>query len=768
MVQSAAFLIQLEARGDAHHLSRGRTVLITARDGAIGETDHEGLWVFDTRVLSRYVWQVGGSKPTFSAMSAVEQNRDLLYYIFAPPECKKNAMPGCDAAQNAVEIRIERRVGEGMLEEVTITNHTQLKTSFPLELSLAADFAAPSEAEGKRRQHGRLTKHWSTGKESAMLTLDYRAAHRYHHQGEAGRATFHRGIRLQVTNDQRKPEFSAGLLRFRVRLKPRQVWRASLAWTAQLAGRDLPLPRHAESVHEEKWQEFIHTAAHFTAPQGGSLTGIVLRTVQQSVTDLAALRMYDLDGEDALGPYWVPAAGIPMYVGLFDRDVLFSAREAAVCGTEVLRGTLAVLSRHLGSAVNDWRDEQPGRFVHEMHTGPLAELNYEPHGRYFGSVTGSIYYPSALSTLWKWTGSREIVSSFIEPARRGLAWADKYSRDASGFYKYKTRSRQGEKNQGWKDSADAIVYPDGSQVDAPLGTCEMQAFVYASKLAMAEILWSTGEKDEARRLDKDASELKKRFNDFFWMAEESYVAMGIDRRNRAIRSVGSDPGHCLLHGIVESSLQQTVGRRLMAEDMFSGWGVRTLSANHPAYNPFSYHCGSVWPVENGAFVLALARCGLHAEMQQLAKALFEAAALFKYCRLPEVFAGHPRDEAHPFPGMYPKANSPQAWSATAPIMVLEALLGLQPYAPMQLLLLDPHLPEWLPELSVHRLRVGGARVSLRFWRDGLGATAFEITELEGVLRVVRYPNLWALITGSAEAVRTNLAEIILEPARKRS
>jgi glycogen debranching enzyme len=287
----------------------------------------------------------------------------------------------------------------------------------------------------------------------------------------------------------------------------------------------------------------------------------------------------------------------------------------------------------------------------------------------------------------------------------------------------------------------------------------MQGCVYSSKLALSEVLWAFGDKETAMRFAKEAEELKDRFNEFFWMPEESYIAMGIDRKNRRIESITSDPGQCLRYGIVNDHHREAVARRLMADDLFSGWGVRTLSAKHPSFNPFSYHCGSVWPVENGELVMALAICGMVDEMHRLAKAMFEAASLFRHCRLPEVFSGHARDAAHPFPALYPKANTPQAWSASAPFLVLQAMLGIQPYAPLELLLLDPHLPEWLPEIDLHGLRVGNARVSLRFRREASGKTEYEVAETEGALTVVRREDPWSLVRGPGEKVQSELAEL---------
>ncbi|MGH9587240.1 MAG: glycogen debranching N-terminal domain-containing protein [Acidobacteriaceae bacterium] len=756
MNEDRPLLIQLDPRGQHFHISQGRTVLITSLEGAIQVQALEGLWVLETRLLSSYAWEVYGKAPTLSVLSATRQNRSLGYYVFAPRECRRRKVPGCDPAQNSVELKIDREVGEGLIEKVTAVNHTLLETNFVLSLRVGADFVAPAEATGKRKQRGVITKAWHAERDRCSLEFNYKASHHFSHQGDSGRAEFNRGIRLEVTNDQQPPRFSGVRLRFQITLKPREEWHATLAWTALVSERELPPPN---DEREQKRAAFLSNCASYEAPADRSIAPVVLRTIRQAADDLAALRLYDLDSKDALGERWVPAGGIPMYVGLFARDVLFSSCQAATASTDMLRGSLAELAKHLGTRTDNWRDEQPGRIIHEIHSHPLAELNYTPHGRYFGGVTGSIFYGFAVADLWRWTGNKEIVAPFIEPALRALAWADQHSRDKSGFYKYQTRSEQGEKNQGWKDSDDAIVYPDGSQVSDSLGTCEMQGCVYATKRSLSHLLWAMGDKQRSRGLANEAEELKQRFNEMFWMPEAGFMAMGIDSNDRPIRSIASGPGHCLRYGIIDDRYREAVARRLMAGDLFSGWGVRTLSSEHPSYNPFSYHCGSVWPVENGELVMALARCGLWEEAQRLARGIFDAAALFRYCRLPEVFSGHPRDDAHPFPALYPRTNSPQAWSASAPFLIMEALLGIQAYAPLQLLLIDPHLPDWLPKITLHNLQVGQARISIQFSRKASGKTDFKILDTHGDLRVLRHADPWSLIEQPGKELHAALAEL---------
>ncbi|HXG68083.1 MAG TPA: amylo-alpha-1,6-glucosidase, partial [Blastocatellia bacterium] len=428
---------------------------------------------------------------------------------------------------------------------------------------------------------------------------------------------------------------------------------------------------------------------------------------------------------------------------------------------DMMPGTLAELARWQGREVNDWRDEQPGRMLHEAHTGPLEMLNFNPRRRYYGSITTSGFYPVVVAELWHWTGDKELIRPYIGPSLRALRWLDEYCDfNGDGLYEYKTRSTQGVENQAWKDSGDAIVYEDGSQVKAPVATCEEQGFVYLAKLFLSEVLWRLDEKDEAKRLFAEADELKKRFNDAFWMEDEGFYAMGLDPDKRQIKSIGSNAGHCLATGIADKDKAARVAERFVADDLFTGWGIRTLSSQNPAYNPYSYHRGSVWPVEHGTFALAFMRYGLPDHLHLIARAQFEAAALFDHYRLPEVFSGHQRDREHPFPALYPKANWPQAWSASAVFCLVQAMLGVYPYAPLNLLLVDPRLPGWLPEITLTGLHVGDATATIRFYRKENGESTYEVQDVRGTLHVLRQPSPWSLTASFAERLKDALTSLL--------
>lgn len=703
---------------------------------------------------------MNGKQPEFSCGSNIEQHSWMGYYIQAPKNWKETPAQEHSPLQQTVELRLKRFVGEGMHEEVQLTNHTQISTDVRLELEFQPQFLAREEAAKKRKQHGRLSTHWHETPGDWELDLDYVAEHHYDHQGNVGDAEFRRGLKLLIGHASSKPIYSEHRIRFDVTLDPHATWHCCLDWLGSVDGHDLPAEAgcmHREPTQFDKRQtRSLSRTTYFLGDADDDLRGTVVRSLKRARSDLAALQLFDLEREGEV----TVAAGGPTYMGVFGRDLLASGWQASLLGPEFALGSLHVLKKHQATEVNNWRDAEPGKIVHEMHADPLSVLNFRPKALYFGSISGSFLYPLLLSELWHWAGDLDLLRPFLEPARRALEWADKNSLDDTGFYRYQTKSEQGMKNQGWKDSDDAIVYPDGSQVATPIGTCEMQAFAYAAKRLFSEILWWLGEIAAASTLYQQATALKERFNECFWLEDEGTFAMGIDNKGELIRSVASDPGHCLLSGIVDESRVARLANRMLMQDMFSGWGIRTLSADHPAYNPFSYHRGSVWPVETGSFVLGFARYGLIGEMHTLARALFEAAQLFPYCRLPEVFGGHQRTNYAPFPGLYTKADWPQAWSASSVFTVLRAILGLFPYAAANLLILDPHLPEWLPEITVQSIRIGKARTTIRFRRKSNGTTDYRVLETEGTLHVVRQPSPWSLTADWAERAKDTIFSLL--------
>jgi glycogen debranching enzyme len=743
-------LVRINARPDTIYLSHGRTVLATRRDGFLLEESGQGLFVHETRLLSRYRYLIDGEPPTPNVLSNVEQHSWLGYYIAplpgmppAPPDRGSGQIPA--VSQQTLELRVSRFAGEGIHEDLDLTNFGTFPTSFELAIEIDGDFADLVETGEKRIQRGRLRRRWSAAK--SVLDLDYVARH--------GKLQIHRGVAIRFRGA--RPRYRDKIIRFRLKLAPKQSWHICIDFEPRIDGtRMRPIHRCRDFFRPIP---FMRKSTRFESSSKPSLASAVVGALEQARYDLAALRLFDLDtSRDA----WTMAAGLPMYIALYGRDSLTASWQAGLLGPEMMRGTLNTLAKYRGRRNDDWRDEQPGRMIHEMHTGPLSALNINPRARSFSSLTTSALYPFIVAELWHWTGDKAVIKPLIEPAMAALRWLDRSADlDGDGFYEYKTRSSaQGVRNQGWKDSDDAIVDDAGRLVDPPIATCEEQGFVYISKLHFSEVLWWFGRRAEARKLFGQAEELKRRFNEAFWDKDERYFVLGLDSRKQPIRSVTSNAAHCVATAICDSDRVEAVADRLFRSDLFTGWGIRTLSSDHPSFNPYSYHRGSVWPVEHGTFALGFMRYGLHDRAQQIARAQFEAVQHFDFDRLPELFSGHARDEDHPFPAVYPNANTPQAWSASSVYSLLQAMLGLYPYAPLKMLIVDPHLPEWLPEITLRDLRVGRARTTIRFYRKKSGASTYKVLEQRGTLHVIRQPTPWSLTATFAERLRDWLTSLL--------
>jgi glycogen debranching enzyme len=461
------------------------------------------------------------------------------------------------------------------------------------------------------------------------------------------------------------------------------------------------------------------------------------RAFERAAQDLFDLRNWELD----VGPEaWVPNAGVPTYTGLFGRDTLTAGWQAALLGPEMIRGALARIGERQATVDDPWRDAEPGKLVHEVRRGPLSELDVIPQSAYYGTQTTASMYVLVLSELWHWTGDIAVLARYRDIALSALEWARKYGdRNGDGFLEYATRSRRGLKNQGWKDSDEAIRYPDGRIVDNPIATVEEQAFHFLALQRMAEMLIALGEDARAASFLAEARDLRRKWDAAFWVEDDGFYAIALDAEKRPVRSISSNPGHALAAGLAPPHHARLVADRLLSPDLFSGWGIRTLSADHPSYNPLGYHLGTVWPVENATFLLGFKRYGLDQHAERLVTALFDAAGFFTAARLPEAIGGDGPDRASvPIP--YPAANSPQAWSASAVIQIVQLMVGLYPFAPARVLaLVRPRLPSWLPWLTVRNVRVGDATVSLRFVRRADGSATHEVLDQTGRLLVVTVP-----------------------------
>ncbi len=487
---------------------------------------------------------------------------------------------------------------------------------------------------------------------------------------------------------------------------------------------------HEGCEAEDVRVEWDHGCARISA-----LNPTVEAAWTRAAADLGALAL--LDGEGA--ERFTPAAGIPNYIGLFGRDTLIAAWQSALLNPATLRGSLSLISKWNATECDDHFDAQPGKVLHQRQLSPLALLGENPFLHYYGDYSAPGLFLLGLAAEFAQSGDRAFFLAMRDRALATLEWMDRDGDfDHDGFYEYRTLAGEsGTKNQGWKDSGEAILYPNGRLVENPIAVCEIQGLYYAAKRALGLVFIAIGECARGAELVAASDALKQRFNQRFWLEDEHFLALCLDPDKRAVTTIASNPGACLAYGIVDVDKAQPIAERLMAPDMFSGWGIRTLSETHPAYNPMAYHLGSVWPFANALTGFGLHRYGFTAELHRLAKGLFDASTLFHLDRLPEVFAGHARDARHPHPGIYPGACAPQAWSASAVILLIQSMLGLIPLAPLNTVIVDPALPEWLPELTLENLRIGDCGIDLRFRRDGSGATEHQVLRNESGLRIHR-------------------------------
>jgi glycogen debranching enzyme len=704
--------IQLQARAGQQFVYSGRSLLITDPNGRIGGQGIEGFYVDETRLLFRSELMIdGGSLQAFAA-SPVDGDAYLLY-------AEAPARP--NVPEHAVHVTIARRVGDGLREEIHVENHHASDMAcFDLTVRLAADFADLSEAkEGKRQQTGDVETTWNEQGQELLF--------RYVHP------QLDRAVAIRVERAPAPVRFEADTLVVSLALQPRASVEFHFVIEPIFDGARRPAP-HQAFGGPLSVLDCVRRGLRDEAPTLTTTNATVARAWRAAIADLASLPLGLEPGPAA------PIAGLPLYQQFFGRDTLTIAWQALLAMPTMMRDTLRLNAAWQGVRIDDWRDEEPGKLIHQARWGPLALLGIEPFDRYYGDYATPPDFLIMLGQYLAWTNDLATVRDLLPAARLAIAWLDRDGDlDGDGFIEYQTRSEKGVENQGWKDSFDAIVDEHGAIVHAPIATSELQAYWYAGLEQAAAAFFAAGDRTYGFELLRKSRALKRRFDAAFWMEDAGFYAMALGPDKRQIRSISSNTGHLLGAGIVPAEKGPGVARRLMAPDLFSGWGVRTLSSNHPAYDPFSYHRGSVWPVENGTFAFGLARYGRWDELHRLAEGLFAATELFVGSRLPEALGGPPRDEQHLHPGLYPESNAPQGWSASTMILLIQALLGLRPVAPLGLLLVDPHLPPWLPDLRLDRVRIGTTELDLAFSRAKDGSTRWRVLRRSGPARVIRQP-----------------------------
>ena len=705
-----AFKVQVGPPQIAIH--QGQTVLVTDPDGTITWPSEKGLYFLDTRIISNWAiyangesWQLlNGGPISYYAARIYLTNKSIL--------TEDGSIPS-----RTLGLTISRSLSGGLHEDLDITNNSMKSVRFQLEVAFRCDFADIFEVKsGRIVRRGKITTEWSDQRQQVRTVYSNR--------------DFRRAVTTSVVRAPCKAVSANGRLSFEVALQPNEIWHTCLLYTLENGDQLFDAP--------DDCVETSHRSAQFETMSQWLKTVVKIKTsneefyrlFHQALEDMAALRL-PFKGTNHM--VFMPAAGLPWFVAPFGRDSLLVSLQNILIYPEFARGSLEILGSLQAKEDDPYRDAEPGKIFHELRYGELAHFKLIPHTPYYGTADATPLYLITLHAAWRATGDKQLLEQHLQSAEGCLTWIDKYGdRDGDGFQEYQTRSSAGYENMAWKDSGDAVMYPDGSLVKGPKALCELQGYVYTAWVRMAEVFDALGKRERATELRSKASALFVRFNEVFWDEEFGFYAYALDGDKNKVLTIASNAGHCLWSGIVPPERAKRLVDRLMAPDMWTGWGIRTLSADHAAFNPYNYQTGSVWPHDNAIIAMGFRRYGFHKEAARIAHDVSIAASHFLLNQLPELYTASERNESN-FPVQYIGANVPQAWAAGSVFMLTQALLGFSPDAPHNKLYVDPHLPAWLPDLTLHDLRIGKHLLDIRFWREG-EKTAFDV--IKGDRKVV--------------------------------
>jgi glycogen debranching enzyme len=691
-----SFKVQVGAPQISIH--QGQTILVSEPDGQILLPSDKGLYFLDTRLISSWYvfangvpWELlNGGAVTYYGARIFQTNRAFLTED-GPIEAR------------TLCLTLSRHIEGGLHEDIDISNNSGKAVRFNLEIAVRGDFADIYEVKSNHIvRRGRITTSWNDADQQWRLTYCNR--------------DFRREVLISAQPTGAQGFYANGLISFDISLGPTETWHCCLLYDLLDGQTKRAAPhecmgesyrsKHADSL--EAWQR--------TVLKIRTSNEDFYRCFTQGVADMAALRL-PISGTDQM--VFIPAAGLPWFAALFGRDSLIASLQTMLVYPDFARGALDVLGAYQAQERDDYRDAEPGKILHELRYGELAHFKLIPHTPYYGTSDATPLYLVALHAAWRATGDHGLIEKHLRTAEGCLAWIDAYGdRDGDGLQEYQTRSPVGYENTGWKDSGDAVMYEDGTLVKGPKALCELQGYVYDAWLRMAEIYEEIGRHDRAEHLREKAAALFQKFNDLFWNEDLGFYAYTLDGDKKPVFSVASNPGHCLWSGIVRKDRAGRVVARLMQPDMWSGWGIRTLSALHKSFNPNNYQTGAVWAHDNAIIALGFRRYGFAAEAAAVARSISDAASHFLLNQLPELYAGLQR-EGISFPVQYIGANVPQAWAAGTPFMLLQTMLGIRQDAPRGRLYVDPALPDWMPQLTLIDLRLGRKTMDLRFWRDGM-------------------------------------------------
>ena len=656
--------------------------LLTDAAGNVPPANKRGLGLYsrDTRHLSVYELRINDGQPLVllsTADSGFSQEQVLGNH--------RMEQDGVVVGRGTVELQRERVLRGSLEERLRSTNFNPFPVRLRITYHFDADFADIFEVRG----HRRLNAAAHSPPEVAPASITYRC------WGADGIWR-----RTRVVFDRAPDDLGEHDACFDLSLEPRQA--LELRLRVLMDEQEGPDPAQAVRLLRAdyaRWRESfagIHT--------DNELFNEVLA---RSISDLRLLSTRSHQGESYI------AAGTPWFATLFGRDSIITALETLPFRPDIARETLAVLARRQGQFNDPWRAEEPGKILHEVRQDELSTIGELPYERYYGSVDSTPLFLLLAAEYFEWTGDRKFIEGLSNAITAALNWLRHHGDlDGDGLLEYRTDIPGGLRNQGWKDSVDGVTDAEGKLCEGPIALCEVQGYAYAAYRKLSRLFEALGDADGSREMTAAAEGLRARFNTAFWIKGSNRLAMALDGQKRPADVMSSNAGQVLWSGLLSHRRAARVRDSLFAQDMFTGWGIRTLSSAAPAYYPLGYHVGTVWPHDNGIIAMGLKRYGFHNEVNEIATALFDAARQFPSYRLPELFGGQARSEYQP-PVPYPVACRPQAWTAGAFLHLLQAMLGLVPDAPNQRLLLrKPQLPFWLHHVHLSRLRVGEAQVDL--------------------------------------------------------
>lgn len=676
---------------DYHLIKEGDLFLLTDQAGNIikNEDIQYGLYAKDTRFLSSYELFINNIKPLVLSSGDEEDSINKIYLTNANFEKSES---------EEVLIKREQIIFNGnVYDRILIKNYFSQLLALKLTLKVDADYLDIFQVRNYVKEK-RLGTILNPSKVKNGIVLGY-----------LGKDGLRRETELKILTGE--GEIYKDRIELSFKLKHKQEKELTIGIilrieSQKLVNKNIISFKRAQKKlrwNYKKWEE----------------DSLIIKTdnenfnwlINRSLSDLKLL-LTDL------GEGFIPIAGIPWYAVPFGRDSIITSLQTLMVNTKIAQGTLKTLARFQGKEVNEDREEEPGKIMHEIRFGELAHLNLIPHTPYYGTIDSTPLFLILAVEYFHWTGDLISIRKILPNLFAALEWIDKYGDiDQDGYVEYDPKNTKWAINQGWKDSTDSSVHQDGSLAVPPIALVEVQGYVYQAKKGMAEIFFYLGEKDKAKKLEKDARELKDRFNRDFWMEDRKYFAFGLDYQKKQIASITSNPGHCLYSEIVSQDKSEAVVKKLLSDEMFNGWGIRTMGENEVGYNPTSYHNGSVWPHDNSIIIKGLTRYNYHREAVKVINGLIKASQYFKYNRLPELFCGFSHKETKR-PIEHPVACSPQAWACGSIYLIIQSLLGINSDVTNNSIYLKPILPDEINKVEVKNLKIGDNRADFTLSKEG--------------------------------------------------